>query len=158
MAKRPPADDQPLQCPRCIKKMRKQRHLKAVIDHCDACQGNFFDEGEMLAVLGKVADPEVWARGDRKRTPCASEITCPRCHKRMHMHPLGDDTLAVDVDFCLSCGGIWLDGGEVDAVMQIGARSLAAEAQQARKTKPQTKPPDTAPGLIGQYLSLFPKK
>lgn len=116
------------------------------------------DEGEMLAVLGKSADPEVWARSDRKLTPSVSEMTCPRCHARMHMHPLGDDELAVDVDFCLGCGGIWLDGGGVDTVMQIGARKLAANCAKAGNVKAKSAALDTAPELIGRYLSLFPKK
>ena len=153
--KRP--EDAPLQCPRCIKKMRKQRHARAVIDHCEECSGNFFDEGEMLAVLGKSADPEVWARSNRKLTPSASDISCPRCHKRMQLHPLGVEGHEVDIDLCISCGGIWLDGGEIDHVMQIGARQLAASAQ-AKATK-QPKPPaepDSGPELIGQFLSLFP--
>src|SRR5262245_43240247 len=121
-------DDELLQCPRCIKKMRKQKHPKAVIDHCELCSGSFFDEGEMLAVLGKTADPEIWARANRKRTPSASDIQCPRCHKRMQLHPLGEGELEVDIDLCIQCGGIWLDGGEVDTVMQLGARTLASAA------------------------------
>ncbi len=133
--------------------MRKQRHVRAVIDHCDECEGNFFDEGEMLAVLGKSADPEVWARSNRQLTPSPSQLRCPRCHTRMHLQPLNEETVDVDIDLCPGCGGIWLDGGEVDAVMRIGARKLAVKAAEARNSRK-----DTAPELIGRYLSLFPKK
>ena len=72
MVEKKRTEDAPLQCPRCIKKMRKQRNKRATIDHCEQCEGNFFDEGEMLAVLGKSADPDIWARSNRKRTPSAS--------------------------------------------------------------------------------------
>ena len=144
--------------------MRKQRHARAVIDHCDQCSGNFFDDGEMLSVLGKAADPEVWARSNRTCTPSVSDINCPRCHKRMQMHPLGVDGVEVDIDFCPGCDGIWLDGGEVDSVMQIGARRLAANAKATRgKAKAPPAPKlvatdNSAPELIERYLSLFPKK
>jgi Zn-finger nucleic acid-binding protein len=153
-------DDVQLQCPRCIKQMRKQRNQRAVIDHCDECDGNFFDEGEMLAMLGKSADPEVWARDNRMRTPSASDIACPRCHARMQLHPLGVNDIDVDIELCAMCGGIWLDGGEVDAVMQIGARQLAQAAKARAKSKASAKAPprpESAPQLIGEYLSMFPK-
>jgi Zn-finger nucleic acid-binding protein len=179
-----------MQCPRCLTKLHKQSHARAVIDHCESCAGSFFDEGEMLKVLGKSADPEVWARANRTRTPCASELSCPRCFMRMHMHPLahkqGGESIDVDVDFCPGCGGIWLDGGEVDSVMQIGARNLGADAskkaahagaERAAQGATQTAtergikragaadPADAAPGEAGgsgpemlkEFLSLFPK-
>jgi Zn-finger nucleic acid-binding protein len=165
------ADDSPMQCPRCIKKMRKQKHLKAVIDHCAQCSGNFFDEGEMLAVLGRSADPEIWARSNRKRTPSASDIHCPRCHKRMQLHPLGEGGVDVDIDLCVACGGIWLDGGEVDTVMQLGARALAASAKVSRAAKAKVavsakvaskaKAPtqaESGPEAIGKFLRLFSQK
>jgi Zn-finger nucleic acid-binding protein len=152
-----PKPDEQLQCPRCIKRMHKQKSSRAVIDHCDECDGNFFDEGEMLALLGKSADPEVWARSNRKRTPSASDITCPRCHARMHLHPLGQDDVEVDIDFCIACGGIWLDGGEVEAVMKLGARELG-QAARSRKKGAASGAADSGPEMIGKYLSLFSKR
>ncbi|HEX2677261.1 MAG TPA: zf-TFIIB domain-containing protein [Polyangiales bacterium] len=143
-------DDPQLQCPRCLSKMRKQRNQRATIDHCEQCEGNFFDEGEMLKVLGKSADPEVWARSNRSRTPSASDINCPRCHARMQLHPLAHADIEVDIDFCVACGGIWLDGGEIDAVMRIGSKELAGNAKKKRDRQ------DTGPVMISQYVSMFP--
>lgn len=153
-------DEKPLRCPRCSEPMRQQHNQRAVIDHCDRCDGSFFDEGEMLALLGRSADPEIWARSNRSRTPSASDISCPRCNNRMQLHPLGHADIDVDIDLCAACGGIWLDGGELDAVMKIGARQLAASAKaKADQAKAESAAPSSSgPELIGQYLSMFPKK
>ena len=110
----------------------------------------------MLAVLGKSADPEIWARSNRKFTPSASDINCPRCHAPMVLHPLAHGDIEVDIDFCPSCGGIWLDGGELDAVMRIGARQLA-DASRTKKKSASKAAPDSGPALLGEFLSLFPK-
>jgi Zn-finger nucleic acid-binding protein len=41
-------------------------------------------------------------------------IACPKCHVRMDRV----DAAGVAVDRCVKCGGVWLDQGELDALMK----------------------------------------
>ncbi len=40
-------------------------------------------------------------------------LVCPHCRKPMVVLELDD----VEIDYCLSCGGIWLDRGELDLLI-----------------------------------------
>jgi uncharacterized protein len=46
-------------------------------------------------------------------------MDCPVCHSAMVTLELAD----VEIDHCVDCGGIWLDGGELELLM--GDRSRA---------------------------------
>lgn len=50
------------------------------------------------------------------------------------------DRQGVEVDYCPSCRGVWLDRGELDKLMQLGARHEAAAAA----------PPRSAPDSRGR--------
>lgn len=91
---------------------------------CESCGGVFLQRAALIAI-------ERWARDRGRRAHAAEialrayaedrpEIDCPRCGVAMFTRPWGVATL-VDVDSCIDCGGIWLDGGELE---QLEARSL----------------------------------
>jgi Zn-finger nucleic acid-binding protein len=67
----------------------------------------------------------------------------------------------VEIDRCGSCGGIWLDKGEVQQIMKIGqglkpildAEKAKAEAELAKMGEVDFSPP----GIIAQFLAMFTK-
>jgi len=46
-------------------------------------------------------------------------MDCPTCHKAMITLELAD----VEIDHCTSCGGIWLDVGELEALLDDPAQA-----------------------------------
>ena len=121
------SEEESMLCPRCDGQRKKQKHLRATIDHCDDCGGNFFDGGQMPATLGASASPDAWT-GASASTEEDPEMECPRCEEDMEQRRVAKDDLAVIIDRCPGCEGIWLDGGEIDTIMRIGAKELAAKA------------------------------
>jgi Zn-finger nucleic acid-binding protein len=134
-----------LRCPRCQLAMMEVPNRRAVIDRCAGCNGIFFDQGEMIRLLGESADPKYWLQAASSRQVGLSEIDCPRCQTGMALRKLASEDVQVEVDHCGECGGLWLDGGEVDSVMRIGARQLARDkAAHAEPPAPDKKPKPTA--------------
>ncbi len=57
---------------------------------------------------------------ERERARQLHYMKCPKCGMDLQEIVFGD----VRVDNCFSCGGIWLDEGELDAILQKEAGFL----------------------------------
>ena len=44
-------------------------------------------------------------------------LKCPKCHEPMIVAEHG----SVEIDSCAACGGVWLDGGELEALLGTAA-------------------------------------
>ncbi|MFO7949827.1 MAG: zf-TFIIB domain-containing protein [Candidatus Fermentibacteraceae bacterium] len=99
-------------CPRCGVPLRPEELHRESVDRCPECQGMFFDAGELAhisrltAILNRIelGEPEIDCP-ERERPP----ITCPADGTGMEVRRAA----GVEVDRCPSCGGYWLDGGEL---------------------------------------------
>ena len=47
-----------------------------------------------------------------------NELTCPNCSTMMR----ANQRYGVDIDFCPSCKGIWLDRGEIEKIANASKR------------------------------------
>ncbi len=47
-----------------------------------------------------------------------NELTCPNCSTMMRVN----QKYGVDIDFCPSCKGIWLDRGEIEKIANASKR------------------------------------
>lgn len=119
-------------CPRCPHLVLTPGHGVIDEDVCGGCGGRFlsgqvsdrvvvFELGIERDVLREIAS---WFSGPR--------LPCPGCQGLMRSLRLR----GVPVDLCLSCGGLWLDAGELVALsggrhLEIGASLLAAAAEPA---------------------------
>ena len=73
-------------------------------------------------------DDDVLPRMPRAPGPSpGGSLTCPRCAGAMDMLTAGH---GVEIDQCLECGAIWLDAGELDA--------LVADKEPATQVEPPT--------------------
>ncbi len=119
-----------LDCPKCLgllttKEVGELKNVPVVIDQCPVCQGIWFDKGELERILKNHVqfDDEMpekdfhfeWKDDylDLKRAKC------PRCKKELERINAADDDRVV-TDYCMDCGGTWLDGGELRELMRGG--------------------------------------
>ena len=150
-----------LDCPRDGSTMEEQHHGESVLDVCGKCGGQFFDTCEMFGAFGKHADPSLWDREETASAVRESKVKCPRCNKMMLLQDIKDATNKVEIDRCGHCGGIWLDKGEVDAIMAIGEKMIPvieAERDKAKAELDAMGDVDFSPGVIGRFLMMFQKK
>lgn len=50
-------------------------------------------------------------------------MKCPNCNETLLM----TERQTVEIDYCPSCRGIWLDKGELDKLMEIAAKNSAEQ-------------------------------
>jgi Zn-finger nucleic acid-binding protein len=88
------------------------------LDRCESCEGLWFDRRELERLLKVRRDGGAFPPSASTETATAVEDlpgTCPRCEVALER----SETIAVpDLfwDTCPSCGGAWLDGGELDRI------------------------------------------
>ena len=150
-----------LECPRDGSTMSELHQGESILDLCGKCGGQFFDTGEMYGAFGKKADPSLWDREETASAVRESKVKCPRCNKMMLMQDIKDATNTVEIDRCGHCGGIWLDKGEVDAIMAIGEKMIPVVEAEKAKAKAELDAMgdvDFSPGVIAKFLGMFKKK
>lgn len=104
-----------MRCPVCkVPPLREVEagDKKAKLDICRTCEGVWFDAKELEIVSG-VAIKQLEAPLSAKR----SKRACPRCQDplRTFHYP----QTMVEIDFCASCHGLWLDRGELKEIHTI---------------------------------------
>ena len=57
-----------------------------------------------------------------------SAMLCPVCHTRLSM----SDRSGVEIDFCPSCRGVWLDRGELDKIIERSTAPVALDKEPQR--------------------------
>ena len=104
-------------CPKCPSEtLVNSNYLGDIpLDHCPACGGIWFDKGELEALLSQ---SQGLASSDFNLiTPKPVGGACPRCNKQMPRGGLVNPLLLVDK--CQDCGGIWLDGRELELLKKL---------------------------------------
>jgi Zn-finger nucleic acid-binding protein len=100
-----------LLCPKCALPMAVWNTGDLGIDHCHTCKGLWFDAGELESFLAR------WeARFDPSELEPVGEtlLSCPHC-PGMRLGRAQVDTVPLDV--CPRCRGIYVDLGEVHALL-----------------------------------------
>ena len=112
-----------MKCPRCQSKLNKviipEQNLQIEVDQCSDCKGIWFDYGE-LQNIERVVEPVLF---EFRKIPGTNDqltaLDCPFCdlHPRMDKaeHPRDKHVI---MDICEHCSGIWLDGGELEAIQK----------------------------------------
>ena len=120
-----------LACPKCVgmleaKEVGEMQKYAVVIDQCPMCQGIWLDEKELERVLqDKLGFDDETPEDDfhpkwKDDFFDLKKAKCPRCQKEMQrVKSFQDDR--VMTDYCLECGGIWLDGGEIRELLRGGS-------------------------------------
>lgn len=105
----------PLTCPLCRVPMTERTAVVEVgppvmVDICDQCHGLWLDAQKLAAVCPTVMDlpqrkTEIMLQG----SPGAHVTVCPRCQAVPYELAIME---GMNVDFCVQCSGVWLDGDE----------------------------------------------
>lgn len=106
-----------MNCPKCKSEALASTTVGEVtVDRCPKCSGIWFDERELPRVL-RLSRGELRPLRGGHTDPARDDALgdCPRDHIRMtRVH--SSTHAEVVVDTCLECHGIWLDGGELEAL------------------------------------------
>ena len=107
-----------MKCPVCNCELIVVERQRVELDYCISCRGLWFDSGELEhlfeiysidASLLDISTVQPIETPEKKRL-------CPRCDKKMDKVTIGDAP-GVIADRCPSGEGIWLDKGELGAIM-----------------------------------------
>jgi Zn-finger nucleic acid-binding protein len=97
------------------------------IDYCQSCEGIWLDEGELELTLGGTEKADEFVKSFTKaKNSTEKPRHCPICLKKMQKVFAGGDVL---IDRCRKKHGLWLDGGELEQILDN------AQLDQADKIK-----------------------
>ena len=122
-----------MNCPVCANSLSSVKAGNVMVDVCvGGCGGMWFDNFE----LQKLDDPnepgaEVLVNIGRRQDLCidpAQRRKCPCCDDIVMMRHFYSPRRRVEVDECPSCGGFWLDAGELELVRQEHQNPAAQQA------------------------------
>lgn len=112
-----------IKCPACGCEMKKvySDKAKVFIDICtEGCGGVFFDNRELEKFDESHENAEVIfnALGNKEFQPVDESLTrtCPACNAPMVK--MGSGKGAVEIDVCNTCGGKFLDNGELQKIRE----------------------------------------
>lgn len=112
-----------MKCPRCQSTLQNvvipEQKTKIEVDQCPDCKGIWFDYGE-LQEIERIVEPVLF---EIRKIPSEYDqltaLNCPFCdlHPRMDKAEHSRDAKVI-MDICEHCNGIWLDGGELEAIQK----------------------------------------
>jgi Zn-finger nucleic acid-binding protein len=163
------------ECPVCrvlLNRIKIKPQLE--IDFCPSCRGIWFDKGELgetyhhnalpdglqLEIPNLARDQVVCQAcgvcNSRSRKKCEScgatlKFLCPVCRKQMDAMQIGN----VVIDGCKTCQGVWLDGGELEALFEEFKQRKQAELTRAREHR-DIIAPDLAAWAAIESLDTLP--
>jgi hypothetical protein len=121
-----------MKCPACAQELASVRAGSLTVDVCQmGCGGVWFDLFE-LAKLEKQPESahralEHYNRPTGLAAPQSKKRPCPRCQDIVMMRRFFSRLRGVEIDECAGCGGIWLDGGELEAIKREAAQLEAGQ-------------------------------
>ena len=124
-----------MKCPRCKSLLIVVEFQEIELDWCPACEGLWFDSGEMELVTAQMRGNAAVVVPRQKADTAEKRLKCPECNRTMVKRLLGDAEPVV-ADVCRACGGLWLDHGELEQIVGIGgaARNASPVIEHLRET------------------------
>lgn len=115
-------------CPKCDCDLEPRDIGPVEVDECTKCGGIWFDKDELRRAKDAAdedlqwMDFEIWQHEDQFESK-PSAHNCPVCDKAFVSLQYGDT--GVQIDYCASCRGTWLDRGKFDAIVNHLEEELA---------------------------------
>ncbi len=107
-----------MKCPRTGANMKEIEIDKIRLDISEGCAGVWFDnlEFEKFDEVHESAGDkliDLIASFSKGPTDLSKRLYCPRCPDTVLMRHFASPLRKIQIDKCPSCGGIWLDAGEL---------------------------------------------
>src|SRR3954452_19972414 len=127
-------------CPRCHSPLKDADYEGVRVATCAGCDGHWMGAEQLKQIvdtrenLWEAEALEAWREMPAHRVPLHREsgaLGCPACGEPMEAYNYAADT-GIILDRCRRCGGIWLDGGELDKV-QMAVEASEMDVEQDRK-------------------------
>ena len=113
-----------MRCPSCDKALNCETFHGQTIDRCPLCDGIWLDESELGPVVRQSGSPDSPSATPK---PCSDGLTCPKCNGSMAPFNYAHDS-RVFLNKCASCGGIWLESGQLELLAQYRAGTPAIQS------------------------------
>lgn len=94
--------------------MQRLLRQRVEVDVCSQCQGMWLDPNELAQFVGSWKD--LPRHGQPVPPPAGAALTCPRCDCRLQRRSYSEKQRTI-IDHCGNCGGIWLDRGELERIL-----------------------------------------
>ncbi|MCW5945656.1 MAG: zf-TFIIB domain-containing protein [Fimbriimonadales bacterium] len=126
-----------MNCPDCRVELKRIEHAAAHLDACPICAGIWFEEDEILTVqsvqdglrsLDQKVQPTGFGRGQ------GPFRLCPMCDSPLIRYRYLY-TSNVELDGCDSCGGCWVENGELSAMQEFLFRERTEASSPAEMQK-----------------------
>lgn len=117
-----------MNCPNCQEPLTPMTYEGITIESCPGCEGEWLDPGELKHVV--TTRDVLFDEEERRAIAAAARITpievdredrdlvCPKCGGQTDAINYGGDS-GIVIDKCTTCGGIWLDAGELEKVQML---------------------------------------
>lgn len=111
-------------CPRCQIPLTGEQHGDIVMQRCEKCGGRWIDPDDLKAILDLIHLPVFGnpVRTGVDLTDITEDAVCPRCGVPMQPFNYAGDS-GVIVDKCHTCGGLWLDHGDLERIVAVVSAS-----------------------------------
>jgi Zn-finger nucleic acid-binding protein len=123
-------------CPDCNEPLVAFERDGVEIDRCVVCHGTWLDAGELeqIVELAGINSAGVSAALRAAGAGSRGARRCPRCRKHLSVITVGADAArAVELDHCPRGHGLWLDAGEMRAILAaFSANETGAEREISR--------------------------
>jgi Zn-finger nucleic acid-binding protein len=117
-------------CPECNIKLKEMPFDVCSVDYCSSCQGYFFDPKELEKVSGHQESKKLIITSSSQQVIIKRRVrSCPNCSSKMAIKEKG----GIEIDRCIFCGGVWLDGGEFQKISKILNAQLEQKTKQTEK-------------------------
>lgn len=122
-----------LLCPKCDHEFSSNMLHGIPVETCSSCSGIWFHREKIRAFLGQALESSgqhaVMATL-REVNPTPTDLSCPVCREKWlkSIKPHG-----IEVEKCSSCGGVFLDPGEID-LLSLQTISDALDRQATCRT------------------------
>jgi Zn-finger nucleic acid-binding protein len=110
-------------CPVCKNPMVVLELDQIEIDHCLHCGGIWLDAGELELLLETEEDrTRLKNLLIEENSAKEKKYPCPICSKKMNKVFVGEEKKIL-IDKCKKNHGLWLDKGELEAVMELSSQN-----------------------------------
>jgi len=119
-----------MNCPKCNCELDSANINGVMLETCDSCEGIWFDPEELIKII-QIPEEELRVSNIASSLEESHEddfhesgfrTTCPKCGETMEVQTYSYDS-GIKMDKCNSCGGVWLDDGEIKSVIDYCAKN-----------------------------------